>query len=243
MKRQLTPFALVATVCLATLSPSVAASESGSMSRRMFAAMLFEYLGAKRVPCPESVAGMDSGDEAECAEVSLAWRPLKKKTRSFTRKHLPDDYFGEVPWLRAKGYFTRHVTTSDGPLRLVFDAEAGWLALMPGHPCFDSARAEALNLHVADGEIVSLPEATLRVRPDYPEAARVEKANGFVVLEAVIFEDGSVGHVCVIHESRQGLGFGEAAKQAMSGYRFKPATKDGVPVNTTVVNTIRWEIH
>ena len=213
-----------------------------ALSRKLFASLLFEHLGTQSSACPEVGSGLDSG-EAICARVDLGWKQLRKKTRSFMEDRQPGGLLAEMPWTNRKPYRTRYASTSDGMLRLVFDESDGLLALVPGHPCFDLEVLEAQGVQTADGERVSVPEYRQRARVVYPEAARIDKTDGEVVLDILVLEDGSVGDVCVLFESRVGLGFGQAAAQALARSSFEPAAKDGVAVSATLTTSVKFEIH
>ena len=74
--------------------------------------------------------------------------------------------------------------------------------------------------------------------PGYTDRARDAKAQGTIVLSVVVTEDGRAGEIAVV----KGLGFGltQKAIEAVSGWRFKPATSAGgkpiavvVPVEVT----------
>ena len=116
------------------------------------------------------------------------------------------------------------------------------MAAIPSHPCFDTATLADLDVHSPDGEQVSLPTVTEQVRVDYPEAARIERASGDVRLEVLVLKSGVVADVCVLDESIHGVGFGQAAIDAVSRYRFEPASKDGVPVNAICPLNLSWDI-
>lgn len=68
------------------------------------------------------------------------------------------------------------------------------------------------------------------IKPEYPEDARKDGVSGKVLLDVVIKKDGSPGKISV----KQGIpgypSFGEKAVEAVSQWKFKPATKDGEPI-------------
>lgn len=68
-----------------------------------------------------------------------------------------------------------------------------------------------------------------RPRPDYTEEARTVKVQGTVIIEATFRADGQITNVHVI----RGLGFGldEKAIQAVMQIRFRPAERQGRPVD------------
>lgn len=77
------------------------------------------------------------------------------------------------------------------------------------------------------------------VKPEYPELARRARVEGRVILQVVIHKDGTVGEMEVIKAPAADLGFGDAAKNAVSQWRYKPARQNGRPVDvfmTVVIN-------
>ena len=87
---------------------------------------------------------------------------------------------------------------------------------------------------------MSRPEQTHKVKPDYPEEARVERAEGIAVLDAIIRKDGTVSDACVVFVRPQGVGFDRAAIEAVKQWRYKPALREGAPVNTIFTIKIEW---
>ncbi len=90
-------------------------------------------------------------------------------------------------------------------------------------------------------EPVSTPvEILFKPKPAYTPEARALKLEGQVALEVVFLSDGSVRVVRVIH----GLGHGldQAAKAAAQQVRFRPATRDGVAVDTNATIYITFEL-
>ncbi len=83
-------------------------------------------------------------------------------------------------------------------------------------------------------EIISKP------KPAYTEEARNLKLEGQVSLEVVFLSNGSIRILRVVH----GLGHGldEAAQQAALQVRFRPATRGGVPVDTSATIHITFQL-
>ena len=73
-----------------------------------------------------------------------------------------------------------------------------------------------------------------RVPPSYPELARQAGVQGKVLLQAVIRKDGAVGNISVLESTGAGLGFDEAAVNAVSQWRYKPGLQDGRAVDAHV---------
>jgi TonB family protein len=83
-------------------------------------------------------------------------------------------------------------------------------------------------------------EILFKPRPSYSAEARGMRLEGQVSLEVVFQASGAVKVVRVI----KGLGHGldEAAQQAASQVRFKPATRGGAPVDTNATINITFEL-
>lgn len=81
-----------------------------------------------------------------------------------------------------------------------------------------------MNARVKGPEIIP----STRVEPRYPEPARRVRLQGAVILEAVIDERGNVTSVRVVKGMAMGLE--QAAIEAVSRWKFQPATLDGRPV-------------
>jgi TonB family protein len=75
---------------------------------------------------------------------------------------------------------------------------------------------------------VSPPRATYSPDPDYTKKARAQKRQGNVLLWTVIDDKGIPRSITVVH--CLGAGLDEAAVDAVSRWKFAPATKDGRPV-------------
>jgi TonB family protein len=80
---------------------------------------------------------------------------------------------------------------------------------------------------------LTAPVLLERADPAYPEAARTAGIGGTVGLELGVAADGSVASAKVIRSA--GFGFDEAALAAALKFRFRPATKDGKPIASTVL--------
>jgi TonB family protein len=76
---------------------------------------------------------------------------------------------------------------------------------------------------------LSQPMATREVDPAYPTQLMRQNVGGTVILYAVIHADGSVGNVRVVQSADQRLD--RFASEAVSQWKFEPATKNGLPVD------------
>ena len=80
---------------------------------------------------------------------------------------------------------------------------------------------------------VTAPVATVQVDPSYPTELLRSRVEGTVTLYAVIRSDGTVSEVRVLKGVDQRLD--ENARIALSRWRFRPATKNGNPIDLEAV--------
>lgn len=89
------------------------------------------------------------------------------------------------------------------------------------------------------GEVVK-PVAIERVQPVYTESARRARIQGTVIVETIVDSAGRVTPLRVLKSLPMGLS--EAAVDAVSQWRFEPATLHGLPVSVYFTLTVRFEI-
>jgi TonB family protein len=90
------------------------------------------------------------------------------------------------------------------------------------------------------GADLSAPEAISKVDPAYPQDLMHDRVEGMVILYAVIHADGSVGDVKVLEGFDDRLN--ENARKALEQWRFRPGTKDGVPVDIEAVVRVPFKV-
>jgi TonB family protein len=90
-----------------------------------------------------------------------------------------------------------------------------------------------------NGHVVR-PEILSKTPPEYPLAARKERLEGKVVVQAILERDGHVLHTKLLQTQPKGLGL--AAADAICGWSFKPATLEGEPVRVYYVLTVNFEL-
>jgi protein TonB len=91
------------------------------------------------------------------------------------------------------------------------------------------------------GGDVRAPQIVFRVDPDYPEVARKARVQGTVVLEAVIGTDGAIESLRVLRPLFPPLD--EAAKRAVSEWRYRAATLHGQAVRVLLHVTVDFRLH
>ncbi len=84
------------------------------------------------------------------------------------------------------------------------------------------------------------PEEIARVIPRYPALARASNVGGSVVIRGVVRKDGTIDNVEVIKDLPMGLG--EAAKEAVEQWRFRPATYRGEPIDVYYTVTVNFRL-
>lgn len=84
------------------------------------------------------------------------------------------------------------------------------------------------------------PEEIDRVIPRYPAAARALGVAGSVVIRGVVRKDGTIDNVEIIKDLPYGLG--EAAREAVEQWRFRPATYRGEPIDVYYTVTVNFRL-
>src|SRR5262249_12832831 len=80
---------------------------------------------------------------------------------------------------------------------------------------------------------VASPVPLRKVDPKYPPALMQEHVEGEVVLYAVIRHDGSLDSIQVVHGLDEQLDHN--AMEALSQWKFRPAERDGTPVDLEAI--------
>lgn len=91
-------------------------------------------------------------------------------------------------------------------------------------------------------EAVPLPSATRDLQPPYPPQLLRTGVEGKAVVRVLIGPDGRVRQFAVI-AADDPLFADATERQALRKWRFRPATRDGVPVETWKQMTVRFEIN
>lgn len=112
-------------------------------------------------------------------------------------------------------------------------------SLAIGHAAKGPAQAGSPQNPVQSGKTTA-PVLTKTTEPQYTEEAKKNRVQGVVVVSTVVGIDG------LVHESKivRGLGHGldEMAIKAIQDWRFRPATRNGQPVATTVTVEVSFRL-
>jgi protein TonB len=84
------------------------------------------------------------------------------------------------------------------------------------------------------------PEEIERVVPRYPPMARRAGIAGPVVIRGIVRRDGTIDEVEIIRDLPYGLG--QAAKDAVEEWRFRPATINGEPIDVYYTVTVNFRL-
>ena len=79
-------------------------------------------------------------------------------------------------------------------------------------------------------DVDTRPEVISRVQPVYTEQGIRRRLQGFVTIEIIVEPDGTVGPTRIIASLDAEAGMDDAAVTSVKQWRFKPATRGGVPV-------------
>jgi protein TonB len=112
------------------------------------------------------------------------------------------------------------------PEEIPFDPDAEYILGAPEPPPTEGP------LMAGIGDVSNpVPIMSTQIQPTYPDLARQAKVQGRVILQAVIFKDGTVGDIQVLQTPGEKLGFAESAVDAVSHWRYQPALQNGRPVD------------
>ena len=93
------------------------------------------------------------------------------------------------------------------------------------------------------GTLPSILQAS-KAMPKYPQRARRKGVMGRVVLEAIIYREGTVGDLRVLYVDGIDCGFEESAMEAVRQWRYEPATdRGGEPIDVPFTITVDYELH
>jgi TonB family protein len=84
------------------------------------------------------------------------------------------------------------------------------------------------------------PEEVDRVVPRYPAMARRAGVEGSVVVRGIVRRDGTIDDVEIIKDLPFGLG--QSARDAVSQWRFRPATVRGEPIDVYYTVTVNFRL-
>ncbi|HXY77333.1 MAG TPA: energy transducer TonB [Candidatus Acidoferrales bacterium] len=96
-------------------------------------------------------------------------------------------------------------------------------------------------IYPAGRQGVTVPQVIYDPEPSFSEEARKAKMQGIVVLFLVVGKDGRTYNIRV--GQSLGMGLDEKAIEAVSRWRFKPATLNGQPVATQIAVEVDFHLY
>ena len=87
-----------------------------------------------------------------------------------------------------------------------------------------------------------MPVPIWEQKPEYTSDAMRARVQGFVEVEAIVLENGSVGDVRITKSLDRVYGLDRQALAAAQKWRFKPATLHGVPTKVRVLILLEFRV-
>jgi len=110
----------------------------------------------------------------------------------------------------------------------------------PGPSPPQQGQRVAENAFVPAPECDTLPTVLKEQPVVWPRLAILSRRKGVVILQATVNGSGQVQDLRLLRADHDGFGIPQAVMEAVRGYVFKPATKDGVRVTSTATVTVRY---
>jgi TonB family protein len=89
---------------------------------------------------------------------------------------------------------------------------------------------------------VTWPFLRTKIRPSYPERARLDRKEGRVILQMVLAETGIPADLFVISCDSPGFGFEEESMAAVAQWRYRPARLKGEPIAVKFKVRVDFEV-
>jgi hypothetical protein len=196
---------------------------------------LVEHLGARTVDCPVQRLAPDVLDRTYCAGIDQEFKPLRKAVLKFIRKNqdVHAAQLGEWSTLDG-GLRATSLLVNSLVLRMIFDPKTATLLLVPHKGCLENSGALSPGVFEWVEEGLENPQRVRFRTPEFPERARAARVAGVVVLQAIVRKDGTTGEHCVLYAQPTGYGFVESALVALKQSLYRPATRDGEPIEIVV---------
>ena len=90
-------------------------------------------------------------------------------------------------------------------------------------------------------EVDRTPEGVLTMQPVYPYRARRMTIEGYVQVKFLVDKNGETRDLTIMRSEPVGV-FEKTVEKTLSRWKFKPGVKDGKPVATWVMTTIKFKL-
>lgn len=115
-------------------------------------------------------------------------------------------------------------------------------AIQPPYLMHPKDPFEADPLALFDDHQMTMPELIAEQKPEYPEQALRKGGEGTVWIRALVDEEGTVSSVRLAKPSETGFDFESSCITAAFGNKYKPATRNGVPVPVWVAYPVEFRL-
>ncbi len=95
---------------------------------------------------------------------------------------------------------------------------------------------------IANGSTNAKPDYLRNPPPEYPEESRDNHEEGVVILLVEVSETGTAIRVS-LHKSSGFKRLDDSALRSVKGWKFKPATQDGTPIQSRVEVPVRFRMN
>ena len=226
-------------VSIAILVASAAAAQIDNTLSELesMSGLIMESLRAKPQRCRGAPAGVEGAMSSSCGRVHSSYkdRPVEvlNVVDGVLASHGQADE-ADLIWFREGDAYWRSRPIGSSLFTVEYDTSTRRIS-MHGRPLpADCVGIESVPMSRTPAfthpEII--PES--HVGPEYPKGTAAARRKATVILWAVIRKDGSVGPLCVRGVNPAGLGFEQAATEAVRQWRYVPAMKDGEPVDVRI---------
>jgi TonB family protein len=222
-----------------TLPPEAAAALARVRELEARLAELEREKAAIEAEAERAAAAAADADAAERARIEARRRAQAERTRREAEIRRLEDELRTAEQLLIEG---PRGTAADVDFSSILPAVTTPPTPEPLPPPTTLPPVRPGDLVEASDPAVTLPVFLEGRSVPYPPAAERLQREGSVVVEALVDETGAVSEVNVVEPSVPGMGFEAAAIRQVRSRRYRPATKDGVPVRVRVRIRVNFEL-
>ena len=118
-------------------------------------------------------------------------------------------------------------------------SEPGSQSFVPAQTAVEAPAAEPQRIRIRQGGEIQRANLIRLVKPDYPPQAKMVRAQGAVVLDAIISVDGNVERLSIVSGHPLLI---DAAIRAVQQWKYRPTLLNGVPVEVLTQITINFAL-
>jgi TonB family protein len=165
---------------------------------------------------------------------TLISKPQPQTTDDEPARTGPPDFSALAPGAKPEAIFaTKRVYTMNVNMPNLNSATGSWILN------FSELRTNPDAPHITSSDLAG-PVPVKKVDPKYPQALISERVEGEVILYAVIRRDGSIDAIQLVHGIDEQLDAN--AMSALTQWKFRPATKQGDPIEVEAIVHIPFRI-